>query len=470
MAEDIICPFCGFKTDDQYVIQLHIEEHHTEDSPFAVSEASCSLLYRDDTFSDGNTEADNPWLKCTRPDCGEYMMREDIDEHLELHEAAVSTVTSERGNSSGHAKRRKTSSGPSSVMATDRSLVDEVRRSPSKLEQSRHQHSNNASRNSGGILNYFVGRSHYGPPPKRITREPRPRGHLGRRELGPHAFEKAMPDTLKQHLLNDALPRSVQRLGERGKLIRDVVVPNETSGLIPIVADFCQSDATAAATYLCDASVRHVTKLRCDGNFCGYWNIQMLLSCIQARRGTSPDLQNPLPNVLQIQETIEQAWDNGICSFGRIETGGILNTRKWIGTNEAVAYFTQTSIRVEALSFKTEENDNNKAAAASSLLDHIEAYFMSGLEGARRQGISAITSLPPIYFQRLGHSMTIIGLERKLDGSRNLLVFDPSLGTSVAMRKLLDGGKTAASVDTLLKAYRRSVAALSRWDEFEIVV
>lgn len=39
-----------------------------------------------------------------------------------------------------------------------------------------------------------------------------------------------------------------------------------------------------------------------------------------------------VPSIFQIQDYIESAWDMGINSTGRIETGGIRGTRKYIGT------------------------------------------------------------------------------------------------------------------------------------------
>lgn len=41
-----------------------------------------------------------------------------------------------------------------------------------------------------------------------------------------------------------------------------------------------------------------------------------------------------IPSVFDIQEWIEAAWDKGINAEGRIETGGIRGTRKYIGTPE----------------------------------------------------------------------------------------------------------------------------------------
>ena len=39
-----------------------------------------------------------------------------------------------------------------------------------------------------------------------------------------------------------------------------------------------------------------------------------------------------IPTIFEIQDYIERAWDLGINSQGRIETGGIRGTRKYIGT------------------------------------------------------------------------------------------------------------------------------------------
>lgn len=45
-------------------------------------------------------------------------------------------------------------------------------------------------------------------------------------------------------------------------------------------------------------------------------------------------LAGHVPDIFEIQDMIESAWDNGINSKGRIETGGVRGTRKFIGTPE----------------------------------------------------------------------------------------------------------------------------------------
>lgn len=274
-----------------------------------------------------------------------------------------------------------------------------------------------------------------------------------------------MPSEVRKALLRGGQPREVQQIGRDGRLYRQTVIENETANLIPLIADLCALDSDTTATYLCHPCVRHVRKINCDGNFCGYWNIQVALTYVQHM---NPDGPQGLPDVLRIQDTIEKAWDNGKCPYGRLETGGIRNTRKWIGTNEALAFFQQINIKVEALSFK--DTDDDESTAVNGLLDYIEAYFMSGLDSAQKHSTSYTTTLAPVYFQRFGHSMSIVGIERKKDGSRSLLVFDSSFGTSVPVQRLLADRNARVAVENALKVYRRSDSSLSRWDEFEVLV
>lgn len=469
MAEMLACPFCGFKVQGEYQIHLHIEEHHTEGSPFVADNAGINESARTVANTPSQPE-DELWTKCTRPGCGEYVLITDVDEHLDYHEVASvdgsGRMSTRNGQSSG--------SQASSSSSNKRKPLGDITKSPQK-----HQRSQNRPRPAGtSLLDYFTGSSSHGPSSNPVRKLPQPcePGRLGKRELGLHAFEKTMPSDVRGKLVTGALPRQMNRIGSDGRLVRDFIVENETPGLVPVLADLCALDRETKITYLCHPSVRHVVKLQCDGNFCGYWNIQMLLSYLQRQNGG--DASASLPNVLEIQDTIETAWDAGICSYGRIETGGLRGTRKWIGTHDALAYFMQTlgaAGRVDALSFREEDSDSSEEgseaepSAALALLDHVEAYFMSGLEQAKHHGSSHTTQLPPMYFQRFGHSMTIVGLERRKDGSRNLLVFDPSFATSEGVQRLLDGRSIRSAPDTLLRAYRRSDASLSRWDEFEIV-
>ncbi|KAF7191746.1 Zinc finger-containing ubiquitin peptidase 1 [Pseudocercospora fuligena] len=486
MANSVVCPFCGSFKGADYDVQLHIEEYHTDDSPFVAHDEEDSRPSSSNNASRGSRISDSmpgdTWTKCTRPGCGEHVLLSEVDEHLNLHEVAALSEQEAEGprpplpprRSPGRSRspRRGTmgnrlsaehanisSRSPRKVASRPMSGPMSGRASPEPRSHSR----------AASILSYFSGTSTLTSQAKSTIhklKEPNNPIRLGKRELGPYAFEKSMPSEVRKDLLRGAGPREEQKIGSDGRLYRRTIIENETSGLIPLIADLCTLDPNTTAAYLCHPSTKHIRKIRCDGNFCGYWNIQVAMTYIQHM---NPDGPQEVPDVIRIQDTIEKAWDNGKCPYGRLETGGIRNTRKWIGTNEALAFFQQINIRVEALSFKDSDEDEG-SSAVEGLLDYVEAYFMSGIDTAESNRNAHITTLAPIYFQRFGHSMSIVGIERRKDGSRNLLMFDSSFGTSLPVQRLLADRNARVSVENALKAYRRSDLSLTRWDEFEILV
>lgn len=120
-----------------------------------------------------------------------------------------------------------------------------------------------------------------------------------------------------------------------GKLARQTTVENETDKLIPVIAKLCEQDKTVQRAFLCNPKVRHICKLSREGGFCGYRNIQMLVSYITKTQSLGhTHFPHGVPSILDIQDLIEQAWDMGFNSTGRTETGGIKGTRKFIGTPE----------------------------------------------------------------------------------------------------------------------------------------
>ncbi|KAF2484613.1 peptidase family C78-domain-containing protein [Neohortaea acidophila] len=471
MAVELHCPFCGFQSQDgEYAMQLHIEEHHTDDSPFvAIRDNLTSPAAQASGPTSPSEELLIPdeWTKCTRPGCGEFVHLSGVDEHLGMHEA-IAEVEQDDQQGAKHQKSASSTRKPSTPNGIDRS--------PAKRETPKHPSKPN-DRPTHTLIHYFSGTSTVGrqstPAQRTMLREPSHPGRLGRRELGPHAYEKVMPAEVRRRLLNYAIPQQVNRIGRDGRLHRETYIANETSGLVHALADLSSMDPTVEVAYFCDPGVRHIAKLNCEGNFCGYWNIQMQLSLvIDSRTYVNTTGFQIMPNVLQIQDTIEQAWNNGICPYGRVETGGVRGTRKWIGTHEAVACLTQLGMALEPFSFKDEGDGVSFHPAGAALLDHVEASFLGSLktEANEERRKASVTTMPPMYFQRFGHSTTIVGLERKRDGSRNLLVFDPSFATTSTMKLVLEGGKTRATPEALLRPYRRSEQSLSQWNEFELIL
>jgi len=114
------CPFeCGYKTDDEYSISLHVETDHSELglSPFATrDDESLSLaraLQREDDCArqenqslnkvshavalsknaenhlereaTGEDDADTVYVECPQPGCGEYINLLELNDHLDIH-------------------------------------------------------------------------------------------------------------------------------------------------------------------------------------------------------------------------------------------------------------------------------------------------------------------------------------------------------------------------------------------------
>ena len=107
------------------------------------------------------------------------------------------------------------------------------------------------------------------------------------------------------------------------KIIQAESPRNKASGIIGKLAELLEQDRDVDVAYLCRSSVIQISKLSGEGNFCAYRNIQMLL----------PE-GHPIYPIPVLQDLIEKGWDQGLNPHGRVETGGIINTRKYIGTSE----------------------------------------------------------------------------------------------------------------------------------------
>lgn len=198
----------------------------------------------------------------------------------------------------------------------------------------------------------------------------------------------------------------------------------------------------------------------------------MLISYIMSAypRGTHP-FERRLPTIVELQRMIEEGWDKGVNSSGREETGGILGTRKYIGTPEAQTLFVSLAIPCKPHAFARSTDNNTQL----NLLGFIESYFAASNPTTTTSSGSKIinTTKAPIYFQHSGHSMTIVGLEKYIDGTAGLLVFDPFFTPGEGMRQCLDRhGQVKKRVDPglLLKLHRRGMDYLTKYREFEIIV
>lgn len=292
-----------------------------------------------------------------------------------------------------------------------------------------------------------------------------------------------MPDPIRK-LLAKENQSQVSTIGANGRLVKGVQQHvNRTRNVVPLLGSLLEADTDVKEAWLCSDTVQYIYKLKGEGSFCGYRNMQMMLSYVASSQTglslPSPnghisgqtqccgdfidvDAANGIPDVLHLQDLIETAWDHGFNPGGRIETGGLIGTRKYIGTPEAYALF--QFLRLHSWSHELSQNEakhsqmgSNISAAYTRLLQKVEDYFKkppndrpqwtkdqassTHTAATSSQSVHGTkvhhTQLAPIYLQAPGHSVTVVGLEISTDGTRNLLVFDPSYGPGKDVSRLL---------------------------------
>ncbi|KAI4639080.1 hypothetical protein J4E93_009570 [Alternaria ventricosa] len=367
------CPMCNFTVlqKDDYILQLHFEQVHTANSPFVIEDdpepLPPSLPLRpsslrhdtEDTPSSDDSEEEESTTVCPDPNCGELVPLSDFNDHLEYHNAETLSFDETTGKYHSHhssatmqgsTSSRRSHASQSRITTSERSfstdLSDALKRTDAHGRKSK-KHPHRHRRDTDESEKSTIGRSILGfnpfAKPDKSVKPPIKSARLGKSELGPYAWENRMPRWLHDQL--DAGPKitAVNRIGRDGRLIKHDQVQNETPGIIPILAQLSALDRTVKEAYYCHPSTLHVGKTPSEGGFCGYRNIQMLLSYIQGAKAQGyEEFPGRLPTILKMQDHIEDAWDKGINSIGRVQTGGIRDTRKYIGTPEVTSYLPST--------------------------------------------------------------------------------------------------------------------------------
>lgn len=237
----------------------------------------------------------------------------------------------------------------------------------------------------------------------------------------------------------------------------------QATGIISRLNQLLQADSDVEAVYLCQDSAIQVCKLPNEGNhFCGYRNMQMLCLAL-GQSGLCPALLKR-PTIPELQAMIEHAWDQGFNPHGRVHTGGIVGTRKHVGTPEAEALLLSLNVPCTGNAF-------NGKDAWRELLDATEEYFTSSFI---KQPISGVhtTSRMPVFLQRPHHSLTVVGIEVSKSGQRSLLVFDPAHRPPGSISRPLprSGLVQRWTAGRALGIYRRSESHLKRFSAFETLV
>ncbi|KAH8725186.1 peptidase family C78-domain-containing protein [Phaeosphaeriaceae sp. PMI808] len=482
------CPMCDFAVlpTDDYFLQLHFEQVHTTDSPFRTEDGAESpppALSTKPTpnskYGGGTPSSDDEEnnVMCPEPECGEIVLLIDFNEHLDYH--AAETLSFDETTGKYHSRNSSTTMQDSSAYMNDSfanySLTTNVPEASRKHDSHRHnksrKHSHRERSNTNSSEKSTLARSiiSFNPFSKleKSVKPPNSSARLGKSELGPHAYENRMPDWLHSQLAAGPKITVINRIGRDGRLIKQEQVQNETPGLMPILAQLSALDPSVKEAYYCHPSTLHVGKTPREGGFCGYRNLQMLLSYIQGAKAQGhEEFPGRTPGILQLQDLIERAWDKDINSIGRIQTGGIRDTRKYIGTPEAQAFCLSSEINCAVEMFS--DNKELEVEAHETLLDAIERYFAQA--AVKDSSTVCRTLLPPIYLQQPGHSITIVGFERRRDGTCNLMVFDPMYSTSPAMHKLLGRKSIRTARPEVLHAYRRGAKQLKKHAAFEILM
>ncbi|KAK5061466.1 hypothetical protein LTR84_008009 [Exophiala bonariae] len=432
------------------------DEEGANSSPLPVPQAQSN---------DG--DVDEQWVGCF---CGERVHVLELDAHADMHaQENLSGVDIDLTSETRMPQPLTTEHHPHSIT---KSFTTSIPESLRNVDQAPNRTPTRGSKKRRPSLKeIFLGTSaspKSKSPYKAVSSKQGKTRRLGRAELGPFAHEHQMPAWLHRMLQEGAKVTITNRIGSDGTLQRVETIANETPGLVPVLARLSQLDKTVERAFYCSPDVCHVAKMPKEGGFCGYRNIQMMVSYIQAAGATgSSRFPGRIPNILKVQDLIEQAWDMGFNSIGRVETGGIRLTRKYIGTPEAQALFMSLDVPCEAAAYTSTKS----VEADETMMCAVCEYFDDESTEDNDDKV-VITEKPPIYFQHPGHSMTIVGVECRSDGLVNLVVFDPMFNPSVDLKRLaLSTSRNfkCNAPEKLMKAHRRGGKYLSKYRAFELL-
>ena len=449
-VDSLSCPFCQFRHHDFGLLQSHVQGSHSDqiegpsdgkDDQNNLSDAELAQLLafeeagipaelaiedaKKDRPSNETTEAalsdEDLWIDCF---CGERILLQEIDIHSNMHQLEIQDADD----------------------VEDGQTIEPVTPGGSLLSSSRAAATEFAYHNSASDAHQIQAR------------------RLGKSELGPYAYEERMPKWLQATLHKNTGVR-FEEVYISDRAFRYSALENETPLLIPKIQLLSRADHKVLHSVFCSPVVNHVSKLFKEGGFCGYRNIQMMISYLRGCHipEIGKTFKGSLPTIFQLQDDIEAAWDSGIQTHARSETGGIKNTRKYIGTAEATALFTSKSDSCRTEAFTS----TDQLAACDAMLLSLRNYF------TRRRGSNPPA---PVYLQYKGHSMTVVGFEElALGGTKgaesetSLVIFDPMFRVPSSLKKLSVNTTKPESKLHFLKAFRYPRQRFKRFNQFELL-
>jgi len=188
---------------------------------------------------------------------------------------------------------------------------------------------------------------------------------------------------------------------------------------------------------------------------CGYRNLQMLLiaslSVYPNERGKVLfGGRGHIPDVPTIQRMIELAWAEGFDPVGAAQLNfKVQGSKKWIGTTEIASLLRWQRIPCDVHVFEGSQ-------AGRELVEKIKTYFMEPRPDDTGQ------AKLPLYLQRKGHSILVVGVEIIDHDKTNLLVFDPGMR----------GAEMRQSLEMMFgweHFFRRNIGYFQKWKEYEVV-
>jgi len=324
----------------------HIETYHAEgESGFVPVDES-----------EARTSEEELYAECPIEGCGEVVEVREMDDHVDFHaqEEDLDGAATPRAS-----KEKAPQASPPSKSSSSHAHGDSKRSSSRDKGKNAH-----AIHKWHQILSMPGKRPHASSASESAsTGQPgRSRRRLGKAELGKYAHEKRMPDWLIDLLKKDWgikasgtwFHRFARRLANRSRP-HQASCPSCGSSWSrarrrrrPTSVTRASSTSRSSSVKVCLACRHSQDTTSADagpGGFCGYRNIQMQASYMAGVRFEGAQhSKNRMPTIFEIQAFIEAAWDQGINARGRIETGGVRDTRKFIGTPEAQAVFVSLGV------------------------------------------------------------------------------------------------------------------------------
>lgn len=196
---------------------------------------------------------------------------------------------------------------------------------------------------------------------------------------------------------------------------------------------------------------------------------------------------NFVPDIPSLQRWLELAWSSGFDVSGGLHFDKrIYGCKKWIGTTECAALLRSFGLRARVVDFAPEKSKSMYLSVPGSAVaprrrgyGPMDRYVVKKGESGKGKGVDShggssssrisskgavlmewvwnyfsnnrldvssgvhITNKGPLYFQHEGHSRTIVGIQRRLQGTTftpqyNLLILDPADFTRGIEKALLD--------------------------------